>query len=50
VLEFLDLGARLRPFSRLGRGALVDLGLALRDDLSDGFSLRIREQIFQILI
>ena len=37
----------LRGFSGI---ALFHLGLALRDELGDGFALRIDQQIFQILI
>ena len=50
VLEFLQLGARLRGLARLCGIALFHLGLALRNDFGDGFPLRIDKQILQILI
>ena len=50
MLEFLQFGAWLRCLARLGGVALFDLGLASRDDLSDGFPLRIDQQVLQILI
>ena len=50
VLEFLQLGPRFRRLARLCGIALFHLGLALRNDRSHGFSLRVDEQILQILI